>query len=200
MATILQTPFVPENFPYLADRILNYTLLMANGHPHRICEVEFYLNSAQHRDLYVHGHDDQTKKGTWYFHRHNNGTYKNANYKGVDIALGTGGQQPTYAAILIRSVIDINQLQFIEGPCNTVHHILALSGADSVMTFTENQCLDVLNNKHGFVLVEGNPTEIEPILYGPRIGLSDKYPEYRDKKYRFVIGPVKKERKKLMLI
>lgn len=205
MSTILQTPFVPENFPYIADRILNYTLLMINGHPHRICEIEFYLNSPQHRDLYVHGHDDQTKKGTWYFHRFNNGTYKNGTFKGVDIALGSTGLQlgptavaePIHAAILIRTVIDINQKKFIEGPCRTVDHILRLSGHDSIMSFTGNQSLDVLNNDHGLTLVEGNPTVLEPILWGPRIGLSDKYPEYRDKKYRFVIGPVKKEKKKL---
>lgn len=205
MSTILQTPFVPENFPYLANRLLNYTLLMINSHPHRICEIEFYLNSSQHRDLYVHSHDDQTKKGTWYFHRFNNGTYKNGTFKGIDIALGSMGFQlchsvvveSVHAAILIRTVIDINNKKIIEGPCKTVDHILSLSGYDSIMSFTENSSLGVLNNDRGLTLVEGNPNVLEPISFGPRIGLSDKYPEYRDKKYRFVIGPVKKEKKKL---
>lgn len=194
MATILQTPFVPENFPYLANKILNCTLLMVNGHPHRICEIEFYLNSAEHRDLYVHGHNDQTKKGTWYFHRFNNGTYKNANYKGVDIVFGSDN---VHGAILIRTVIDINQRRVIEGPCKIVDHILSLSGFDTVISFTNNNSLDVLNNNRGLVLVEGQPSVLEPIFWGPRIGLSDKFPEFRDKKYRFVIGPVKKEKKKL---
>ena len=54
METILDVPFYCQNFPYLANRILNYTVLMVNGFPHRICEIEFYLNSPYHRDLYVH--------------------------------------------------------------------------------------------------------------------------------------------------
>lgn len=195
MASLLLTPFVPDNFSYLANRILNYTLLMVNGSPHRICEIEFYLNSPAHPDQYVHGHNDQTQKGTWYFHRFNNGTYKNGTFKGVDITFGSEG---IHAAILIRSVFDIQRRIFIEGPCKTVNHILALTGVDTIMNFTGNRSLNVFANQRGLVLVEGTPTQLEPILCGPRIGLSDKYPEYRSKKYRFVIGPVKKERKNLL--
>ena len=194
MATILSTPFVPENFPYLADRILNYTMLMIAGQPHRICEIEFYLNSPNHHDSYVHGHDDQTKKGTWYFHRFNNGTYKAGTFKGMDIVVGSGD---THGAILIRAVVDVNGRKMIEGPCKTVDHILSLCGVDSIMTLTGNASLNVLDNARGVILVEGNPTKLEPISVGPRIGLSDKYPEYRNKPYRYVIGPVKKEKKKL---
>jgi 3-methyladenine DNA glycosylase Mpg len=207
MATIFQTSFVPENFPYLANRILNYMLLMVNGHPHRICEIEFYLNSAAHPDSYVHGHADQTKNGTWYFHRHNTGTYKGGTFKGVDIVTGyttnnsnmINRPEGVYGAILIRSIIDIHQRKFIEGPCRCVDHILALSGVDTIIGLTGNHSLNVLHNDRRFVLIEGNPSVIEPLMWGPRIGLSDKYPEYRDKPYRYVIGPVKKERKKMTL-
>lgn len=207
MTSIFQTHFVPENFPYLANRILNYTLLMVNGNPHRICEIEFYLNSAAHPDSYVHGHIDQTNRGTWYFHRHNNGTYKGGTFKGVDIVTGYTTNDGTminrpegvYGAILIRSIIDINQRKFIEGPCRCVDHILALSGFDSIIAFTGNNSLNVLQNDRNFVLVEGNPSVIEPLMWGPRIGLSDKYPEYRDKPYRYIIGPVKKDRKKMIM-
>jgi len=120
---ILQISCVPENFTYIADIILNHTLLMINGYPHRICEIEFYLNSESHPDEYVHCHEDQTKKGTWYFHRYNNGTYKNVTFKGLDIVLGS---ENIYAGILIRSIIDIKQKKLIEGPCRTVNHILSL--------------------------------------------------------------------------
>jgi len=60
--------------------------------------------------------------------------------------------------------------------------------------------LNIIQNDKDFILVEGNPTHLESILYGPRIGLADKYPEYRNKKYRYVIGPIKKERKSLIQI
>lgn len=200
MSTLLEIPFVPDNFSHIANRILNYSMLMIEGNPHRICEIEFYLKSSQHRDLYVHGNKDQTMNGFWYFHKFNNGTYKNGTFKGLDIALGSIeklSNEPICASILIRSIIDINQGKFIEGPCKTVNHILNLTKTDNIMTFTGGNPMNILENDKNLILVEGNPTKLEPILYGPRIGLSDKYPEFKYKLYRYVIGPVKKERKKL---
>lgn len=61
----LQVILAPENFRYIADQILNYTLFMINGYTHRICEIKFYLRSSQHCDLYPHGHEDQMKYGTY---------------------------------------------------------------------------------------------------------------------------------------
>jgi hypothetical protein len=204
MASILQIPCIPENFAHLADRILNYTLLMINGHPHRICEIEFYLNSPTHSDAYVHTNEDQTKKGTWYFHRYNNGTYKNGTFKGLDIVLNSGinleNKERIYASALIRTIIDINQRKIIEGPCLVVNHILALYRLDNIMMLTGGNSLNFMKNNHNLILVEGNPSVLEPILYGPRIGLSDKYLEYRTKYYRFVIGPIKKQRKTLTYV
>ena len=187
---------------------------MVDGHPHRICEIEFYLNSPEHPDQYVHGHMDQTKNATWYFHRFNTGTYKAASFKGLDIVLGhsdTAGFDPmrfgringVYAAILIRSVIDIEQRLFIEGPCKTVEHILARSGFDSIMAFTGNNSLSILQNDRGLVLIEGNPDQIEPLKYGPRFGLNKTgpgYDEYKDKCYRYAVGPIKKNKTKLKFI
>jgi 3-methyladenine DNA glycosylase Mpg len=181
-------------FNYLADKILNYTVLMINGKIHRICEIEFYLNCTEHPDLYVHSHIDQTNKGTWYFHRYNNGTYKSGTYKGLDIVLG---DKNIYFGILIRSIYDVENKIFIEGPCKTVNHILSLYNLSTIDMLTNGKSLNILNNDKGLVLVEGNPTELEKIKIGPRIGLSDKYPEYKNKKYRYVIGNVKKDKKSL---
>jgi 3-methyladenine DNA glycosylase Mpg len=191
---ISNIPLIPENFPQIANKILNYMLLMVNGHPHRICEIEFYLNSSDHPDSYVHSHKDQTKTGTWYFHRYKNGTYKNGTWKGVDIVLGSEG---IYGGILIRSLADFSHGKFIEGPCRCVNHILELSECDSIMTFTGNTSLSIVDNTRNFVLLDGTPEVIEPMMWGPRIGLKDGYPEYRNKPYRYSIGPVKKERKKM---
>lgn len=170
---------------------------MVNGHIHRICEVEFYLNSPEHLDHYVHGHEDQRKKGTWYFHRYNNGTYKSGTFKGMDLVLGSGN---TAGAVLIRSVFDINGRKFIEGPCNTVNHILALCGIDSIPTFTGGQSLNFLENHRGVFLIAGNIGTPDTIFWGPRYGLSNKYPEYKDRYYRFALNLVKKNKNKLKLL
>lgn len=164
---------------------------------HRICEIEFYLHSPNHPDGYVHVGTDQTRAGTWYFHRHPNGTYKNGTFKGMDLALGSEGIR---AAFLLRSLLDITLNVFIEGPCKIVNHVLALYQCPNIMDLTGNQSLNSFQNDQGLILMEGAPTKLEPVLYGPRIGLSDKYPEYRDRKYRFVIGPVKKGKKQLTLV
>ena len=112
--------------------------------------------------------------------------------------MGTAAESPIYAAVLIRSIMDINQQKFIEGPCRTVDHILQLSGVDSIMSLTGGNSLSFISNVKNLLLIVGQPSVLETILYGPRIGLSDKYPEYRDLKYRYVMGPVKKQRNTLI--
>jgi hypothetical protein len=214
MASLLNIPFVPENFSYIANKILNNLIFIIMGIPHRICEIEFYLNSNRHQDLYIHGHTDQTIKGSWYFHRFNTGTYKNGTFKGMDIVLGSKVENKTarssndgsqsmstiYGAILVRSIININTNTnvLIEGPCKTVDYILQQYKVDNISALTNNASLNILDNNKGLVLIDVENLPSESILHGPRIGLSDKYPDYRDRKYRFVIGSVKKEKKKLI--
>lgn len=197
MTSLLKTSFIPNNFQYLADRLLNYTLLMVNGYPHRICEVEFYLNSLEHPDNYVHRHIDQTKKGTLYFHRHTNGTYKSGTFKGMDIVFGS---EKIYGTVLVRSVFDINNKKFIEGPCNTVEHMLKLCDVKSIQELTLNQSLNFLDKSQKIILIDGDISTPDQIFCGPRYGLSDKYSEYKDKPYRFALSIVKKQKKKLALL
>jgi len=198
MSFLSEILFIPENFSHIANKILNCTLLLINNRQHRICEIEFYLNSSFHPDLYVHGNDDQTKKDTWYFHRYKNGTYKNGTYKGLDIVIGNNDNTKEYGSILIRSIFDVDKNKIIEGPCLCVNHILYVCGFDNIISFTKNESLNIINNEHNFILVEENKIMPDKILYGSRIGLSEKYPEYRDKKYRYVVGPVKKQCRSLV--
>ena len=187
------------DFSNIANKILNETNLMINGYACRICEIEFYYFSDDHSDLYTHAHLDQLNWGKWYFHRFNNGTYKNGNYKGMDISIGDG--KNSRGGILIRSIYDPVDDIFIEGPCKTVNHILSKYKFDKLSEFIGNDMLDVLENKYELVLRDCDGRENqEKIYHGPRIGLSAKYPEFRYLKYRYVIGPIKKEKRTLLAL
>jgi len=58
---------------------------------------------------------------------------------------------------------------------------------------------NVLNLKLKLIL--NDSLNKEQIFIGPRIGLSDKYPEYKNKLYRFLIykNLIKKQKTKLIL-
>jgi 3-methyladenine DNA glycosylase Mpg len=169
-----------DKFDEIAEKIFNHTVLMINKKEYRICEIEFYLKNKQHLDKYVHGNPDQQKYNSWYFHKFSNGSYKSGTFKGLDIALGDEG---THCGILIRSIFDIEDPEMIEGPCKTVNKILSEYKCDSIQEFVGKETLKAITNKHDFVLKDCKLIK-KDIYKGPRIGLSDKYPEYQNKSYR----------------
>jgi hypothetical protein len=183
-------------FDYVSQLLLNETYLIINKLKFRICEIEFYLYSKDHKDKYVHCCQDQLEYGKFYFHKFANGTYKNGTFKGMDITLGTNNN---YCGILIRSMYDITNKIFISGPCNCVNKILELYEIKSINEFANNSLLNVLNNNHNFVLKNRYKYTYLPLYYGPRIGLSDKYEDFQFKKYRYIISikHVKKNKKAL---
>lgn|SRR3990167_2061880 len=184
----------PEKFNHVSDLILNHTVLFIAGEIYRICEIEFYLLSKNHPDIYTHGHSDQKKYGTWYFHRHTNGTYK-AIRRGIDISIGT---EDCFCGILIRSIYGGDK--FIEGPELTVRHILNRYGAEKIVDLIkQDENIGILDNKFSLIIKDATG-KIESIFVGPRIGLNeDKDPIFREKPYRYLIGKdkIKKEKKSL---
>lgn len=170
-----------------ADELLNNTVLMLGGDEWRIVEIEFY----EAKDPYTHGSAEQHNTGTWYFHRHKNGTFKSGTYKGLDI---TNGAKDAPAGILIRSIWDVKNDVVIEGPCRVVDKILAETKSD--IKSLDSQKVD--DAKQPIYLVGKSVPKMD-IWAGPRIGLSDKYPDWRDRAYRFVSLPkaVKKQNKSL---
>jgi len=74
-----------EAFTFIADKILNETVVMINHQPHRFCEVEFYFIGGNHQDTFTHGDPIQNSLGNWYFHKTGTG-YKGGFYKGLDIS------------------------------------------------------------------------------------------------------------------
>ncbi|BCS83550.1 hypothetical protein QLL95_gp0573 [Cotonvirus japonicus] len=173
-------------FVDLANTLLNKCHLNANGVKWRLTEIEFYLNGKIHVDPYVHCDPDQLLCYTFYFHKFKSGTYKSGTFKGMDITLGSE-DDVTYFGILIRSICNIETGEFIEGPCNSVNKLLSAYGYNNISDLTNYKSLDVFDNEKKFHLEFNAKLKPEKIFAGPRIGLSDKYMEWRDVPYRFVV-------------
>jgi hypothetical protein len=171
------------HFDYMANTLLNKYILVINKREYRIIEIEFYLHSDNHPDDYVHRHPDQLSSNMFYFHKFKSGSYKGGTFKGHDLCFG---DENTYFGILIRSIYDIANDTVIEGPCNTVNRILSEYNYDSVREFVGDG-LGILGNDRGYVLKRNRDLVKKKIYVGSRIGLSDKFPEYQNRKYRYVI-------------
>jgi 3-methyladenine DNA glycosylase Mpg len=193
-----KTDITDNDFDDVSDLILNKSILIINDCKYRICEIEFYLRNEGHDDQYTHTNPDQQLYGKFYFHKYKNGTYKSGTYKGLDITLGN---KKSHCGILIRSCYDIKNKEFIEGPCKSVNEILKQYDCNTINEFTNNKILDVLNNSRHFI-IDDYKSKKETIYHGSRIGLSDKYPEYRNKPYRYVImkDKIKKQKRDLIKV
>lgn len=191
------TPLLPENFSYLADILLNKTSFLINKQKYRLIEIEFYYRNEEHNDEYVHSHPNQKEFGVFYFHRFHTNTYKGGTFKGLDIALGSDN---TYFGILIRSIQRPDGI-IIEGSCNIVTEILSQYQVDSILELTKNQQLSILSNDIGLILQRDDSLKSESLYKGPRVGLSDKYPAFKNVKYRFLTHKdhIKKQKKDLVL-
>ena len=151
-----------------------------------ICEVEMYLKSSEHPDEYTHCADEQRTHGYIYFHKYKNGTYKSGTYKGMDITFGNGVD---YFGVLVRAVVRLPDMVVIDGPCKVVNEILRIFDCDDVKQFVvgRHYPFNVYDINSPIQIVDVGTYSLPPCIYsGPRIGLSDKYLIYRDKKYRFV--------------
>lgn len=169
----------------IAKSLLSKYVIVVNEKEYRISEVEFYVNNEKHNDKYTHGDKNQKTFGKWYFHRYPNGSYKSGTYKGMDITLGN---KDTYFGVLIRSIYDAETDEMIDGPCKTVNKILELNGCHDVAEYMADKTdpLSVRATKNFYLKRKTNLPE-EQIYKGPRIGLSDKYPEWKNVQYRFLI-------------
>jgi len=197
-------------FNEIANKLMNQTKLISGQNSYRICEIEFYLNSATHKDLYTHDNPDQATYGKWYFHKTSKGNYRGGTFKGLDLTLGNNDK---YCGILIRSIYNLETKKMIGGPCNSVNELIAQHGASNVKEFmakdNKQSPLSAIENEYikiqdcDFEKGEGGKEETkEALYYGPRYGLSDKYPEWEKVKYRYVtkLKLVKKQKRSLVPI
>ncbi len=174
-----------EMIEKIAESLLMNYVLVVNDKEFRICEIEFYIKSTSHNDQYTHGDKNQKLFGKWYFHRYANGSYKSGTYKGLDITMGN---EETCFGVLIRSIYDNENNVMIEGPCRCVNKILELNNVSDVKEYMiARKDPLMVDHKENFYLKEDLKLTKEQIYKGARIGLSDKYPNWKNIPYRFLI-------------
>lgn len=175
------------NFLTISDILMNKSVLVVKNKMFRLCEIEFYYRNNEHNDEYVHGMPEQKKFEGFYFHKKGQ-SYKSGTFKGLDI---TFGNDDTYFGVLIRSMLEIDTDNFIEGPCKCVNRILELYGVDNVKNFMINnnftEQLGIYDVDNGIYLKEEDTLVPESVYGGMRVGLSNKYPDYLMRNYRHAI-------------
>lgn len=189
--------YTHNDFEAIADIILNKLILRAGNKRFRICEIEMYLKNQDHPDKYVHSNPDQKSYGKFYFHKYWNGAFKSGTWKGMDIVLGN---EDKYFGVLIRSMEDLDTNEFIEGPCRSVNKILEQFNCKDIVELFEKEFIGISQiemNNNKINLMADDTLEKCDIYKGPRIGLSDKYPDYQNLLYRYAIhiNKIKKNRK-----
>lgn len=192
-----------EWFNRIATLLLNESLLIVCGKPHRIREIEFYYNSKVHRDCFTHSTTQQLTTRHWYFHRAGKG-YKNGSFKGLDI---TFGDKSSYGGILIRS-LETEAGKFINGSSLCVDHILQLTGFDSVPKLDQHVFkVKVDDPENRLRLIHCGELLEQKIWSSSRVGLSLKkgrliedLPRYFASPYRFFVQPTKIKKGRLHFI
>jgi hypothetical protein len=186
-----------KHFDVVANELLNNTSFFINTKEFRILEVEFYLFNEKFQDRYTHKDDLQLEYGKLYFHRINGKSYKSGTFKCMDFTFGSR-KDSSYCGVLIRAMIEVGTTDAIVGPCKCVNRLLEEYGCKNVKDLEERIEFPIdLGSKD--ICVEKREHPKERIFIGPRIGLSDKYPEWQKSNYRYVIMKqyVKKGKTKL---
>ena len=187
-------------FAKISNYIFSNVCIRAGDKKFRIYEIEFYSRTNEHKDEYTHKNPLQKKFGKWYFHQTKKGNYKGGTFKGLDMTFGEDNEDEDkniYFGILIRSIFNESDKKFITGPCNSVNALLKEFKCSNVKEYMKNrekdQDLVSENEKNLHIIIEKR--DISEIYKGPRIGLSDKYLEWRDIHYRFSqTNKIKKKR------
>ncbi len=177
-------------FELMASELFYNCELKLKNKRYEITEIEFYINEPDYPDVFSHSSEDQKLNGQFCFHRLGQ-SYKEGNYKGVDIAIGN---QERFGGILIRALFNLDTLELIEGPSNVVSEIL--------MAFKYKKVRDLVG--HIDLAITGSDLQIckrknavvtKPLhLKTPRVGLTLKRPapeknQFLVKDYRFLKYP-----------
>ncbi|TPX33330.1 hypothetical protein SmJEL517_g03697 [Synchytrium microbalum] len=171
--------------------ILSIKSLDGVMHQYKIVEIEFYLRHLpQHIDPFSHARESQLEFGKFCFHKRGN-SYAGGTWKGLDISFGCSGDPDTpaidngprgimrtnafHAGILIRSIMNIETNEVVEGPCKCVDKILKILKAKDVADLVSNildDDLSITNNTSSLYLSKSTiPVVTNEIFETPRIGL-----------------------------
>jgi hypothetical protein len=168
----IESKEIEKDFQRIATDLMNSWVLKVENSQYRICEIEFYFQSKEHKDTYTHGHELQKKKGRWYFHG-----------SGIDL---TFGSSDIFGGILIRAIYDLDKERYIYGPLNTITELFGNLSTAYLKQFA-----------FGLVYDSEKIMKTEKLIAAPRVGLNpNKIPEMYEKLYRFLIMPKKKHAEK----
>lgn len=183
-------------FNAVANLLLLQSNLMVADKAYQLLDVEFYFyNEKIHPDPYSHSFQyassvrkKQSVTGSWYFHRFTGISKYTHTRRGLDITYGDGTKE-RYGGILIRGIKNLQDGRTISGPSRVVSEII-LAANDPLnleriafdmqagLAFDSNELLHISS------LATPRPITIHSSI---RFGLSDKNPEYREKKYRLFV-------------
>ena len=165
-------------FKDIANQLLLYTHIVANGIHYRIKEIEFYYHDELHIDKTVYGYMPEGKENNGLrIHRHKKRQCDTfawfIHYSGIDIVFG---KENTPGGILIRAIERINVDKAPE----------PIKGPLVVMVALLNQSINVFDSK-GFelLLVPANETIPGVIQLKNRVGLTE--PKDVKRHYNFFI-------------
>jgi len=185
---IADGPDQSARFAEIAHVLLNeLDLVVAGSTRFQLAEVEFYLNSAAHPDVFAHGDPQQERFCEWYFHRSGGKSYKEGTYRGLDLALGTNKM---FCGVLIRSLRD-SKGKVIQGSCLSVNAILAAAGAVSVADLADplvragRRGAASTDEKHPLRLVRAASARSDEIDRSMRVGLTLKKADHKNERLRF---------------
>ncbi len=177
----------PAAFAALADLLLDRAALHVQGVEHRFVEIEFYYRGRAHLDEFTHGDPMQRRFGGWYFHRTGSG-YRGGTYKGLDLAFG---DDDAAGGILVRAIERTEDAALVEGPCRVVDHVLALTGAPSIVDLVARFDLSIEPPGRGpspLCVTHRETGRGRTVYDSPRVGLTLKRANTLER-HRFIARP-----------
>lgn len=186
-----------NGFIQAAKLLLLQSNLLVSNKAYQLLDIEFYFyNEKIHPDPYSHSFQyassvrkKQSVTGSWYFHRFTGIEKYTHTRRGLDLTYGDG-EKERYGGILIRAIKNLQDNRIIYGPSRVVAEIISAAENPSQLeriAFDDSAGLAFNTNELLYLNHLETPRPIS-VHSSPRFGLSDKNPEYRNKKYRFFTG------------
>ncbi len=198
----LSEPAASRWFARIADRLLNRSLWIIGGVPHRFTEIEFYYRGADHSDPFAHAHPIQATPGHWYFHR-TGGAYRGGSFKGLDL---TFGDAQARAGILIRGV-EAENGRLVDGPSLVVDRVLELCRMRTVADLDRTIGKQLAWYPESPLRIVSSRRTERDILACARVGLSlrrvqqgSAKPEFLTRPYRYLTEPVRIRKGKAQIV
>ncbi|MEB2777628.1 hypothetical protein SYJ56_20090 [Algoriphagus sp. D3-2-R+10] len=163
---------IEQDFERIAKELMNDWVLAVNETSYRITEIEFYcksiLDNGPIKDPYTHGHVEQKKSRTWYFHG-----------SGIDLTFGC---EEYYGGILLRGIYNFKSENYINGPLNSITEILS-----NLETFYKTDFKIGLELRKEELVFDKEVFKAKRINLNPHTHLDPE--KIIEKKYRFLVMP-----------